>query len=137
MEKTNAENLDEVLGLLIEEVKSSKKTEEEKQKDVDILVKLYQLRQNDKKLEIEERKVKNEFDEIRNKIDTNVCNNFNQLEEQKKDRIVKLAIDLTGIIVPAICYGIWFEKGLKFEKGEAFTSLMFRNLINRFKPTKN
>ena len=137
MDDKITESLDEVLVSQLESLKDSKKPDEEKQKAVDNLVKLYKLRQDDTKLEIDAKKVVNESEEIRNKLNSDICDRTNRLDEQRKDRAVKIALELTGLIVPLICYGIWVNKGLEFEKNGTFTSSVFRALINRFKPTKN
>lgn len=59
-----------------------------------------------------------------------------QLEEQKKDRYFRLALESAGLILPLIFYGIWMRKGFKFEQEGTFTSTTFRGLINRFRPTR-
>ena len=103
----------------------------------EVLVSQLESLKDSTKLEIESKKVRNESDEIRNKIDSDIGDRALRLDEQRKDRAVKIALELTGLIVPLICYGIWVNKGLEFEKNGTFTSSVFRGLINRFKPTKN
>ena len=58
------------------------------------------------------------------------------LDESIKDRYFKLGLDVAGLIVPIIFYGIWMGRGLKFEETGTFTSTTFRSLFNRFKPTQ-
>lgn len=58
------------------------------------------------------------------------------LNESIKDRYFKLGLDVAGLIVPIIFYGIWMGRGLKFEETGTFTSTTFRGLFNRFKPTQ-
>ena len=58
------------------------------------------------------------------------------LDESIKDRYFKLGLDVAGLIVPIIFYGIWMRRGLKFEETGTFTSTTFRGLFNRFKPTQ-
>lgn len=58
------------------------------------------------------------------------------LNESIKDRYFKLGLDVAGLIVPIIFYGIWMRRGLKFEETGTFTSTTFRGLFNRFKPTQ-
>ena len=58
------------------------------------------------------------------------------LNESIKDRYFKLGLDVAGLIVPIIFYGIWLRRGLKFEETGTFTSTTFRGLFNRFKPTQ-
>lgn len=59
-----------------------------------------------------------------------------QLEEQRKDRYFKLGVDAASIMVPIVFYGVWMHRGFKFEETGTFTSQTFRNLFNRFRPTK-
>lgn len=59
-------------------------------------------------------------------------------KESKADRIyqwAKLGVDVAGIGLPLIFYGIWMDRGFKFEKDGTFTSTTFRGLFNRFRPT--
>lgn len=58
------------------------------------------------------------------------------LDESIKDRYFKLGLDVAGLIVPIIFYGVWMGRGLKFEETGTFTSTTFRGLFNRFKPTQ-
>ena len=59
-----------------------------------------------------------------------------QISEQVKDRYFKAGIAGAELIVPLIFYGIWMNKGFKFEETGTFTSSTFKGLINRFRPTK-
>ncbi len=57
-------------------------------------------------------------------------------EESRKDRYFRLGVEAAAIILPLIFYGIWLRKGFKFEETGTFTSTTFRNLFNRFRPTR-
>ena len=59
-----------------------------------------------------------------------------QLAEAKKDRWIKLGVDIAGILLPIGFYGIWMARGFKFEQTGSYTSTTFRGLFNRFKPTR-
>ena len=59
-----------------------------------------------------------------------------QLEEQVKDRYFKVGIAAAELMIPLMFYGIWMNKGFKFEETGTITSSTFKGLINRFKPTK-
>ena len=59
-----------------------------------------------------------------------------QLEEQVKDRYFKVGIAAAELMIPLMFYGIWMNKGFKFEETGTFTSSTFKGLINRFRPTK-
>lgn len=59
-----------------------------------------------------------------------------ELAEVKKDRLVKIVLDGSAILVPLIFYGIWMKVGLRFEETGSFTSTTFRGLFSKFKPTR-
>lgn len=84
------------------------------------------------KMRVEERKLSNELEsnarEERDKLVENAA--------RAKDRYIRFGLDVAGLILPLMFYGIWMTKGLKFEETGTFTSTTFRTLFNRFKPTK-
>ena len=59
-----------------------------------------------------------------------------QIAEQVKDRYFRAGIAGAELILPLIFYGIWMNKGFRFEEHGTISSQVFRNLINRFRPTK-
>lgn len=59
-----------------------------------------------------------------------------QLANEKKHQYIRLGVDLVGIVLPIVFYAKWMRKGFKFEETGTFTSQTFRNLFNRFRPTK-
>lgn len=84
------------------------------------------------KMRVEERKLDSEDR-------TAECERHNkQLENarQAKDRYIRLGMDIAGLILPMAFYGVWMRRGFKFEETGTFTSITFRNLFSRFKPTK-
>ena len=59
-----------------------------------------------------------------------------QLEEDKKDRLVKNVISAAGIALPLLVT-IWGTKvSLKFEEEGTFTTIMGRGFINKLLPKK-
>lgn len=59
-----------------------------------------------------------------------------QLEDEKKDRLIKNAIGVAGIVLPLIVT-IWGTKvSLKFEEEGTFTTIMGRGFINKLLPKK-
>lgn len=108
----------------------------EKGAAIDDLTKLYKLR-------IEENKSIWEADE---KVNRRVMENETimrdneikrtQISEQIKDRYFRVGIAAAELVLPLMFYGIWMEKGFKFEETGSYTSATFRGLINRFRPTK-
>lgn len=96
---------------------------------LDHLETLYKLKQEDDKLswdaDIEYKKIE---------LEKNV--KVDQNEQLIKDRFVKLGINIAELVLPLLAYGFWFNKGLKFERGDAFSSLFVKGLIGKMKPTK-
>ena len=82
-----------------------------------------------------QRKSLMEIDKVENDIE------ISKIEKKRywKDKVfdgLKIGVELTGIIAPIIFYGIWLNKGFKFEEEGTITSSTFKGLINKFKPTK-
>jgi hypothetical protein len=122
--------IEELFGLSNLQTGSKEKTDA-----VEDLVKLYKLR-------IEEIKTELEFNE---KIERRLmeCEQYErdeqlkkrQASEQMRDRYFKLGVDAAGIMLPLIFYAAWMRKGFEFEETGTFTSTTFRNLVNRVRPT--
>ena len=51
--------------------------------------------------------------------------------------VAKIGVDVMGIALPLVFYGIWMCKGFKFEETGTYTSTTFKNLFGRFRATKN
>ena len=49
---------------------------------------------------------------------------------------VKIAVELTGIVLPIVFYGAWLKMGFQFEKEGIITSQTFKGFIGKFKPSK-
>lgn len=45
-----------------------------------------------------------------------------QMEDGKKDRIIKIVLDSAAILIPVTVSSFWMAKGLKFEENGTFTS---------------
>ncbi len=156
---------EEIKNLLDEEIKSQINTisgmdvdDENYSKAVDSLVKLHKLRIEETKsitdsenlaykreTDEEERKYKRETDEEERKYkretDEETCKlneeiRQEQLSEQKKDRYIRIGLDVAGLLVPIMFYSAWMRKGFKFEETGTFTSTTFRGLFGHFKPTR-
>ena len=59
-----------------------------------------------------------------------------QLDENTLDRYAKIGIAAAELVLPLMFYGGWMRRGLRFEETGTFTSQTFKNLFNRFKPTR-
>ena len=55
-----------------------------------------------------------------------------EIEEKSERR----AIAAAELVLPLMFYGVWMRRGLRFEETGTFTSQTFKNLFNRFKPTR-
>lgn len=86
---------------------------------------LYATLNKEKSLMLEEVKIENDLELQRN------VNKDNKILNA-----IKCGIDIAGITLPLIFYGIWMNRGLEFEKEGSFTSATFKGLLGKFKPTK-
>ena len=116
----------------IQNISSMPNGTEEKTRAIDNLVKLYKLKLDETKIEMEHDE--KEFEATDRSLEHDLKKN--QFDEQIKERYFKLGIAAAELLIPLIFYGIWMRKGFKFEENGTYTSTTFRNLFNRFKPTK-
>jgi hypothetical protein len=121
--------LGEVIKTEIQNLSTLEPGSKEKSIAIEDLAKLYRLR-------IEETRNEWDFNEKYESRDSDMQFKKNQLEEQVKDRYFRLGVEAAGIILPLIFYAVWMKRGFKFEETGTYTSTTFRNLFNRFKPTK-
>ena len=147
--------LDEMIKTDILEIEEMDVGSEERKSAIDDLVKIYKLRidetKNDKDIcerrearimEMDERREARfmEMDERSEarlmERDTKSRDKQEDLRELVKDRYFRVGIAVAEIGLPLIFYAIWMDRGFKFEESGAYTSSTFRNLFNRFKPTK-
>lgn len=128
--------LNEEIATEIQNLSELKAGSDEKSSAIDDLAKLYKLRIEENKSELDadekydrrvmEGEANTKDDELKQK----------QLEEQVKERYFRVGVAAAELMVPLIFYGIWMRKGFKFEETGTYTSKTFTGLINRFKPTK-
>ena len=146
--------LNDEIAAEIQAISSLDSGSEEKSKAIEDLAKLYRLRieeikgeldAGDKRsrraLESEARVRENEIkkSQLDEQIKADVQDEQykrSQLDEQAKDRYFKLGIAAAELLIPLMFYGIWMRKGFKFEETGTYTSTTFRGLFNRFRPTK-
>lgn len=127
---------EEIKEMLGEEIKaglldlSSLETgSKEKSEAIDDLVKLYKLKIEESKAEMDYLK---EIDEHERSDQTK----REQLSEQVKDRYFKIGMAAAELVLPLMFYAVWMKRGFQFEKDGTYTSTTFRGLFNRFRPTK-
>jgi len=113
-------NNEDIKNLLKETIKTEIKNlstleagSKEKSSAIEDLAKLYRLRIEEKRNELEERDIQM------------------KKEQQIKDRYFKLGVEAASIILPLIFYATWLRRGFKFEETGTFTSSTFRGLLNR------
>lgn len=136
MSETIKKLLNEEIAAEIQAISSLDSGSEEKSKAIEDLAKLYRLRIEETKSELDaedkrsRRTLESEASVRENEIKKS------QLDEQVKDRYFKLGIAAAELLIPLMFYGIWMRKGFKFEETGTYTSTTFRGLFNRFRPTK-
>lgn len=154
MSENIKELLNEEIAAEILAISSLPSGSEEKSKAIEDLAKLYRLRIEETKSELDaedkrsRRTLESEANVRENEIKKSQLNEQikadvqdeqykrSQLDEQVKDRYFKLGIAAAELLIPLMFYGIWMRKGFKFEETGTYTSTTFRGLFNRFRPTK-
>ena len=109
---------------------------DEKSEVIKNLAALHKLRIEEikTKTEIEERSERRIMDKENHESDANLKEV--QIHENTLDRYVKVGIAAAELVLPLMFYGVWMRRGLRFEETGTFTSQTFKNLFNRFKPTR-
>ena len=148
------ELLNEEMAAEIQALSSLGSGSEEKSKAIEDLAKLYRLRIEETKSELDaedkrsRRTLESEASVRENEIKKSQLDEQikadvqdeqykrSQLDEQVKDRYFRLGIAAAELLIPLMFYGIWMRKGFKFEETGTYTSTTFRGLFNRFRPTK-
>lgn len=130
---TAVENLATLYRLRIEENKSIWDADEKC--DHRMMEERISTQENEiKKQQIEEQINRRMMEEQASQQDVNIRKQ--QVKEQVYDRYFKAGIAVAELLIPLICYGIWMNKGFRFEETGTITSSTFKGLINRFRPTK-
>lgn len=130
------ELLDEEIAAEIRSISEMKDGSTEKSKAIDDLATLYKLRieENRNLWEADEKYDRRKMEEEAGLRDEDIKRT--QISEQIKDRYFKVGIAAAELMIPLAFYGIWMNKGFKFEETGAYTSTTFKGLFNRFRPTK-
>lgn len=123
------ELLEEEIKTEIENLSSLEAGSEKHSVAVESLAKLYKLRLDETKNEMD---CRDKSENRKNDIDFKRV----QISEAGKDRYVKIGIAAAELILPLMFYAVWMRKGFKFEENGTYTSTTFRGLFSRFKPTK-
>lgn len=124
-----SEQLDDVIEKRLKEFDYYDLDSENTKQAVEAIEKLY-------KLKIEERKVEGELYEKQKTRENEEDVKNKELYEKRVDRWVNGAITVASTAASLVFYGIWMNKGFKFEETGTFTSTTFKGLFNRFRPMK-
>lgn len=125
-EKTAIQNLATLHKLRIEEIKAQTEADEKHERRV------MDSEQRKADLALKERDLDGkDADRTREEAAQKL-----QARDQVIDRCVRTCVAVGELVLPLVFYGIWMNRGFKFEETGAFTSTTFKNLLNRFKPTK-
>lgn len=133
------ELLDEAIEKEIEDL-DYLETDEEKSQAIKHLAMLHKLRMDEiaAETEAEDKRERRDIDSKKNEAERvhEEASLKRQVKDATIDRCVKVVIGVVEIMVPLAFYGSWMKQGFEFEKTGSFTSTTFKNLINRFRPTK-
>ena len=112
------ELLEERIQTMLEELGNWKEDSEEYKEKVDQIAKLM-----DRVIELK-------------KIQTDTNVKVSQMREDRKDRLIKDAISVAGIVIPTLVT-IWGTvKSIKFEQTGTITTIVGRGFINKLLPKK-
>ena len=117
--ETAVETIEKLYKLRIDELKVTEELEEKRR-----------VRENDailREKELDEKRIARENEEkLKEK----------ELRERKIDRWFGGIMTAATTAASLIFYGIWMNRGFKFEETGTFTSATFKGLFNRFRPMK-
>ena len=146
--------LDEVIEAEIAYVGSLSPEDEKKSKAIQHLADLHKLRIDEikSKTDADEKRLRRAMDSKQHRAELTLKERQadgdeaaraneeqfkqHQLNDQVLDRYVKIGVATAELVLPLVFYGVWMKRGLKFEETGTFTSQTFKNLFNRFKPTR-
>lgn len=125
-EKTAIQGLATLHKLHIEEIKAQTEAEEKRERRV------MDGKQHEAELDLKERELKGKDADRTHEEESQT----RQARDQMIDRCMRTGVAVGELVLPLVFYGIWMNRGFKFEETGAFTSTTFKNLLNRFRPTK-
>lgn len=151
-EKSKAiQNLATLHKLRIEEIKAGTDADEKRerrkmdseQRKAELVLKEKQATQQEKQAEVDTKHKDAEFTLKERELDGKEADRNREETFQKRqamdqmiDRCVRTGVAVGELVLPLVFYGIWMNRGFKFEETGSFTSTTFKNLLNRFRPTK-
>ena len=57
-------------------------------------------------------------------------------QKEEKHKWISYGISIFSVVTPLICYGVWYNRGMKFEENGVYTSTWLKNLMSKMKPSK-
>lgn len=143
------------------DIKKTQLEAEVKKTELDINLKNSQLKLDEKRIGVEHTKVNNDYElkerqlmdederfktdaklkekELENRIAEIIADRDLKLKELRSGNIglyVKTGVEILGITAPLILYGVYMNKGFKFEETGTFTSQTLKGLFGKFKTTR-
>ena len=135
--------LDGVIETEIQNLGAFSSGSDEKSKAIQDLATLYKLRIEEIKSEVENKYKDAELTLKERELEGKKADRDREETFQKRqttdqmiDRFVRTCVAVGELVLPLVFYGIWMNRGFKFEEIGSFTSTTFKNLLNRFRPTK-
>ena len=129
-----------LIGELIEKIRTLEPGTEQHEKACKALAEIYSVRikYTDIEMGYEDHVAQRKHEMIiaNNELATKQEQFDEQRREHMRDLIINTAVALTGIVVPLAAYGVWMNRGFKFEETGTYTSSTFKNLFRVFKPNK-
>ena len=90
---------------------------EEYQRRVSNLATLYKLKTEESRTDMEDERERAKM--------------IRQRQENEKDRWIKIGLEGAAIVIPAILYAVFMNRGFKFEEEGVYKSKTFSNLTGR------
>lgn len=137
MEEKIKDMLDEEIANEFQALSGLKTGSQEQTVAIDNLATLYRLRIEESKSDWE---AGDKYDRLEMEKEANDRDNElkqTQIAEQVKDRYFRVGVAAAELIIPLMFYGLWMNKGFKFEETGALSSSTFKGLIKHFRPTKS
>jgi predicted anti-sigma-YlaC factor YlaD len=129
MEDKNKNLMDELIEQQLNNLKTLQPTDDVFTATSKQVAELYKIRAEEKQAECESLLKEQQ-------LNAETQQKERQDADSKKDRWIRLGVDIAGIVLPLGFYASWMKRGFKFEETGSITSSTFKGLIQKFSPTK-
>lgn len=150
-EKTSRDVLEEIIVGCFDDIQNSETGSEEWSAAIEGFSKMYRLKIDEDKVNWDfvhkgnqldvDKEMKEKEIELNNEIKkTDISIKDRELAIKERDskdlfnKYFKYGFEVAQLILPLAFYGIWMDRGFRFEKDNTYTSKTFMNLFNKFKP---